>query len=280
MHYDGSPEKRKQLQTAMQELHTKFGIKDGEVYNAIKKWLREEPEFSLKTYTRYRCEGGMKTYSYAYTIYDFLSRGDERYRMLSSHRGGARTSTDDERFLDAFLKRFGPLNRSFDQDVLEGFRFTYELFRRSWKIDDGKHFVRTLLKVEKENGVYKLSETVNFNLGGNNVTQTDSGIIFAYEPNFCALCNSSQGLKFFSFHDRYPHSHGQDAVDELKGNLVAVTGSREHPSFRIFARRIKSGHVEMNHYHVNDFRNDPSMKEVLKYILPKIEENDKNWYHD
>ena len=74
-------------------------------------------------------------------------------------------------------------------------------------------------------------------------------------------------MKFYDFHELYPTPVEDGAVDDMIGNMIAVAGKGPHPSFRIWARRAKTGAVELGHFEVSQFKDDESMTDILEYIM-------------
>lgn len=271
MPYTGTPEQRKLLQAAMQELHTKRGATDGEVVTAIERWVDSDPKggwpsISVRNYNRYRLSG-IKNYALGSLIYNFLSRGPDRYRVISSALSGKRAFTEDQKFVDELLTRFPASDSGYGYERIQSMAYTYELYRRSWRVLDGKHFVRSLLRVEQEAGVYRLTEVQKFDAHGITIDETDAGWVLPYSTNFVAMTNSRNCMKFYVFHDLFPTPGEEKAITEMRGNLIAVAGKGPHPSFRILARRIKTGAVDMGHYHIDEFANDEGMRSILAYVM-------------
>ncbi|WP_190325660.1 hypothetical protein [Salipiger aestuarii] len=272
MSYTGTEEERKILQEAMQELHDKRGVTDGEVVAALGRWIESDPksnwpQISVRTYNRYRREG-VKYYSNGNLLYTFLSRGPDRFRMISSALSGRRAFTDDQKFIDTLLTRFMPSGGSYEYSDINSMSYTYELYRRSWRVEDGNHFVRSLLRIEREGGLYRITEVQKINARGYEFNETDEGWIIPYKSNFVAITNSKNCMKFFVFHQFFPLPAKDQAVMEMRGNLIAVSGDGPHPSFRILARRV-TGSVDMGHYRVDKFYGDESMIDILNYIMEK-----------
>jgi len=257
-------------QKAMQELHDERGVRDAEVIHAIGIWMGRNadkwPEMSSKTYRRYR-EAGIKNFEKGNLIYTFLSKGPPRFRVLSSGLSDRRASTEDQRFVDSLLTKFSASDGGYEYDQMESIRFSYALYRRSWRVQDGAHFVRSLLRIEKEGGVYHLMEVQDFEVRGRHRREVDKGFIFPYKTNFCGMTNSPHCMKFYDFHDIDPAPGNDVSVEDMFGNLIAVSGKGEDPSFRIWARRSRSEHVKLGHFRVDEFKDDDSMTDILNYIM-------------
>lgn len=269
--YKGTAEQKEILQKAMKELHGERGVSDAQVVHEIRKWVghrthSEWPDISTRVYNRYRLDG-VKEFFKGELLYNFFSQGPDRFRMISGMYHGVAAMTEDQLFIDTMLRKFGASDRGYNYSHLESMAFSYQLYRRSWRIQDGKHFVRSLLRVEKLANVFRLTEIQSFNARGSDIDEVDNGWLFPYSTNFFALTNSPYCMKFYDFHDVYPEPAEGIAVNEMKGHLVAVSGKGEHPSFRIFARRSVSSAVKLDHCHVSDFKEDKSMHDVLEYIM-------------
>ena len=271
MSYEGQPKQKALLQKAMEELHKERGVSDGEVIRALNRWKDSDPkggwpDISQKTYSRYRLSG-VKSYELGHLIYTFLSRGPDRFRIISSALSGKRAFTADQKFVDSILTKLAPGDGGYRYEQIESMRYSYEFYRRSWRIPDGKHFVRSLLRIDKEGGVYRLTEVQKFTARGADIDQVDEGWMFPYSTNFFAMANSSACMKFYDFHELYPTPVEDGAVDDMVGNMIAVAGKGPHPSFRIWARRAKTGAVNLGHFEVSKFKDDESMTDILEYIM-------------
>lgn len=272
MSYTGAPWQQETIQKVMQELHDDRGVSDTQAVLEIENFNKlnngKWTNISYKTYGRYR-KSGIRDYKKGELLYEFFSRGPQRFRLISLALSGRRAGTEDQGFVDGLMKRFSSSDGGYRYDQIECMRHSYELYRRSWRVFDGKHFVRSLLRIDKEGGLYRLTEIQKFAVRGTNVYQVDLGWVFPYSTNFFAMANSSACMKFYDFHDLYPTPAEDGAVDEMRGNLIAVAGKGPHPSFRLFARRAKGREVEFGHYNVDTFSGSDDMKDILDYIMEK-----------
>lgn len=273
MSYTGTPEQRALVQEAMQKLHKERDVPDSEAADSLKRWIATDtssvwPEITVRTYNRYRLKG-VKGGRRGELIYNFLSRGPDRFRMISTALSGGRAFNDQQKFVNSMMTNFVSGDGGYEYHQLESMTYTYEFFRRSWRVDDGKHFIRSLLRIEKDEGVFHLTEAQKFETAGTVIEEVDTGWIFPYSTNFIAQTNSTSSTKFYVFHDLFPAPAQDQAVMEMKGNLIAVSGKGPHPSFRFFARRLLAGAVDLGHYHVDEFEDDNDMNEILDYVMKK-----------
>ncbi|ATG43647.1 hypothetical protein [Phaeobacter piscinae] len=271
MSYLGTPEQRLMLQQAMQKLHSDRGVSDGEVVSAMEKWAKKLPneiwpEIDVRTYNRYR-NGGVKSFSSGAKIYEFLSRGPERFRVVPSTLPGSLAFTEDQRFIDAMLSRYSAADGGYGFEQLSSITNTYELFRPSWVINDGRHFVRSELKIEKIDGLYHLSESQEFKFSGTTFEENDHGWVIPYSTNFVGLTNSRNSMKLYIFSRFFPSPAENMNVSQMRGDLISSSGKGPHPSYRFFARIVTQGAVEKGHYHCDAFEGDEDLMDNLMNLM-------------
>lgn len=269
MTYLNSDDQKEQLQKAMQELK-KRGHRDIEVVDAIDAWVppREKqlrPTIHPKTYARYRADGITNRHK-GELLFDFFCRGPIEYRVISVDGLGIGAFVDDKTFVESIRTRFASARKANTYDVISSLVGSFELYRRSWQIQDGKHFVKSLLKIEKLDGLYRLTEAQEFLIGEKEIDETDEGFIFPYATNFFAITNSPYCMKFYDFHEVFPEPSVDVSAREIRGNLLAISGKGEHPSYRFLAKRSR-GAVDMEHHHIDEFKDNKEMEQVFNYIF-------------
>lgn len=268
--YTGDPDQKALIQGVMRELHDKRRASDAEVIKAIERWAKFDPEewpsFTYKTYERYR-KSGVLNFDKGALLYAFFSRGPDRFRLISSSLSGRRAATESQRFVDIFMDNFSSSDGGYRYNQIECMRYTYALYRRSWLLGGEGHFVRSIMRIDKEEGVYRVTEIQKFDFRGEPVDQVDWGWIFPYGTNFFAILNSPACMKFCDFHDLRPTPYENGSVNNMIGNMIAVSGKGPHPSFRVWARRVKLEAVIMGCFKVDDYVDDEELSVILDYIM-------------
>lgn len=269
-HYTGDTLQRDALADAMVRLHRR-GISDAAVVDALAKWATRWPEgnypaaMSAKTYQRYRTQGKVPSFAKASMLHDFFSTAEGPFQVLGARLFPASSQTPERQMAEVLAATNGS-DHGYGYDACAGFAHSYEMYRRSWRDGGTNHVVRSLLRVEKDNGVYTITEVQKYQFNGEPVDEIDRGVITPRSSGFIALMRSPQCLKFLSIHEFYPEPSSGLAVENFRGNMMAVSGKNSHPSIPFACRRTTAA-VDIAHLHRDEISSMEGGDGILKWIF-------------
>ena len=291
--YYGSPLQNEKLVAAVKKVTTTPGLSLYSLkYDCEEWWADNHSGTNGKKWTVSQAtlhnlsKGRIPKIDSARILYGFLSRGWTKATLITEDGLGGILETDDDRFADAILKRFGrypqrPYENLFGLTSLPEQTPSYwEAYRPSWRTGGEGHVIRSLVKIEQRGNGFWFTEKQSFSFRGSDIYEVDNGFIFPFAMSIACISTSGDEetdfngvcMKMYSFTGRDPEPSLHSSTETMQGTVMAISNQGPHWSGPIYLiRKDLSGIGTLEHQKIAiyDKHSDPRVRDAMTYLREK-----------
>lgn len=272
-YYDGKTDKRRELRTALSQLHAS-NVSDQRITDIVNHYLNDNQihgypkatarPISRPTVQRVRTATDQELAGFSANtmgkLYNCLCHCEELPTGLYDRSIRVQSAHELAPLLQSLETHLGARDGPLDNRKLKSLEGTFHLFREAWTSPESPSYIQCVLRFDWVGDALFYTEEQTFfdPIANLPVDEKDQGIAFPFGMNVVLLGRGKKKdlLKFFSIHDfdNFPDGHLQ--VHAFTGNFIAVYGKGPHPGFRGYARRVNPDEAETKFFTADELDPD------------------------